>query len=65
MSEPDKIIGGYCDRGTKTPAPDAAKFNRGAQSIEQIKHATEARREHSNKLSDPGRAGWKPQSPLS
>jgi hypothetical protein len=59
------VIGGYCDRGTKTQAPAAAKFNQGASHIAEIKHATEQRRAHSAALSDPGRAGWKPQSPLS
>jgi hypothetical protein len=59
------IIGGYQDRGVKTNPPQAAQFKRGAQSIEQIKHATEQRRAHSEALSNPGRAGYKRQSPLS
>jgi hypothetical protein len=59
------IIGGYCDRGTKTPAPAAAKFNQGASHPAEIKHATEQRRAHSAALSDPGRAGFTKQSPLS
>jgi hypothetical protein len=59
------IVGGYCDRGTKTPAPAAARFNDGAKSREQIRQATEARRAHSAALSNPGRAGYKKQSPFS
>jgi hypothetical protein len=59
------IVGGYCDRGTKTPAPAAAQFNRGASHPAEIKHATEQRRAHSAALSDPGRRGYAKQSPLS
>jgi hypothetical protein len=62
---PPIITDGYNSHGTKTTPPDAAKFKRGAQSIEQIRHATEQRRAHSAALSDPGRAGWPKQSPLS
>jgi hypothetical protein len=57
--------GRYNSHGTKTMPPDAAKFNRGAQLIEQIRHATGQRRAHSEALSDPGRKGWQKQSPLS
>jgi hypothetical protein len=59
------ITDGYNSHGTKTMPPDAAKFNRGAQLIEQIRHATGQRRAHSEALSDPGRKGWQKQSPLS
>jgi hypothetical protein len=59
------IIDGYNSHGTKTTPPDAAKFGRGATNLEQIRQATDARRQHSNQLSDPGRQGWQKQSPLS
>jgi hypothetical protein len=62
---PPIITGTYQSHGTKTPPPDAAKFNRGAQSIEQVRQATEQRRAHNNALSNPGRAGYKKQSPFS
>ena len=42
--------------------PSAAKFNRGARDLTEIKQATGARREHSRHLSDPGREDCKPQS---
>lgn len=48
-------ISDYNSHGTKTPPPDAAKFNRGAQTIEQINQATDARREHSRQLGNGSR----------
>jgi len=59
------LISGYNSHGTKTTPPEASKFNKGAQSIEQIREATDARRAHNAALSDPGRKGWEKQSPLS
>jgi hypothetical protein len=56
---PPSLTDGYNSHGTKTNPPAASQFNKGASDLEQIRRATEARREHSNKLSDPGRAGYK------
>jgi hypothetical protein len=62
---PPYAVDGYNSYTPKTVPPSAAKFNKGATSIEEIRRATEARREHSRALSDPGRKGWEKRSPLS
>jgi hypothetical protein len=59
------ILSVYDANGVKTRAPAASKFGVGATHIAQIKDATEQRRAHSEALSNPGRAGYKKQSPLS
>jgi hypothetical protein len=40
-------------------------FNVGIRGQDRVEHACERRREHNAALSDPGRAGYKKQSPLS
>jgi hypothetical protein len=65
MSRPNILIDGYNSHGTKTVPPEAAKFGRGATNIEQFRQATELRRLHNAKLSDPARRGWQKQSPNS
>jgi hypothetical protein len=57
-------IGSYNTHGTKTTPPSAAKLGVGASTLEQIKLATEARREHSRQLSDPSRRGCPKQAPF-
>jgi hypothetical protein len=64
-TEPKILVDGYNSQTTKTVPPRAAQFGKGARDLTEIKQATDARREHSAKLSDPGRQGWKPQSPNS
>jgi hypothetical protein len=49
------LIDGYQSGGTKTMPPSAAKFGVGATTLEQIKQATDARREHSRQLSEAGK----------
>jgi hypothetical protein len=58
-------IGSYDSHGEKTRAPQAARFDRGASSMPEIVDAINQRREHNSNLSDPGRKGWKKQSPNS
>jgi hypothetical protein len=55
---PPHKVDGYNSQAAPVTPPAAAKFGVGARSIEQIKEATERRREHSHMLSDPGRKGW-------
>jgi hypothetical protein len=59
---PKIIVSNYGSHGVKTTPPDAARFGRGAGGLAQIREATELRRLHNEKLSDPGRRGWEKQS---
>jgi hypothetical protein len=63
--KPPHRTDGYNSQAAPVTPPAAAKFGVGARSLEQIKEATERRREHSHKLSDPSRKGWPKQSPFS
>jgi transposase-like protein len=47
-------VDGYNSQTVKTNPPGAAKFGVGARTIEQIKQATDARREHSRQLGEAG-----------
>ena len=49
------LIDGYQSGGVKTNPPAAAKFNVGATNVEQVREATEARRQHSRQLSEAGK----------
>jgi hypothetical protein len=56
---------GYNSQVAPVTPPAAAQFNKGARDLSEIREAADRRREHSAKLCDPSRAGWKPQSPHS